>query len=271
MVDLNAFRPVKPVATIMSVNVKDYSITLANQTKRGVFEHTLKLADDAKILLDGKSARLVDVPKWSIASVVVSRSMDGTPDAITELHVSTTDDKLKPDKYPSAPPSQTLYGTVKSVNGNENTVTIAFHTDNGVLEKVVKLGEGGKVFIDGKSSKLANVPKGTVTWISLPEGEIESLVVVAELRITGPYVSGIVTKVDLTSITITSDKVARTFKVVAAGTIIVNGFDAKPTNIKVGHEAQLRLTADGSAAISINANTKPIDMSGSPQSPQPGK
>ena len=58
-----------------------------------------------------------------------------------------------------------------SVNAKENTITIAFKGDGGIVERIVQLTADAKVFIDDKPGKLADVPVNSTAAFVLARGE----------------------------------------------------------------------------------------------------
>jgi RNA polymerase sigma factor (sigma-70 family) len=158
-------------------------------------------------------------------------------------------DGQKPDK----PKPATRGGKVASVNAKENQITIAFKGDGGIVERIVQLTADAKVFIDDKPGKLADVPVNSTAALVLDKGKEGALALVTELRVTGQNLGGVIDQVDAKSVTLASEKNPRTIDIAAGTKVIINGKDAKATDLKAGDRVQITLRADEKAALSITS------------------
>jgi RNA polymerase sigma factor (sigma-70 family) len=147
-------------------------------------------------------------------------------------------------------------GKVASVNAKENTITIAFKGDGGIVERIVELTADAKVFIDNKPGKLADVPVNSTAAIVLARGEEKPLAQVTELRITGPTFTGPISEVGASSITLAAEKNPRTARITADTKVTVNGKAAKAADLKAGDRVQLVLTADERSALAITGGAR---------------
>jgi RNA polymerase sigma factor (sigma-70 family) len=169
-------------------------------------------------------------------------------------------------------PAAKIAGKVAGVDPKENTITVAFKTESGIVEKFVQLNANTKVFIDGKEAKLADVPKNsTAAFVSIRGTKDGVPPEITEVRITGSNVTGVIDKVDASSITLESEKEPRTFKVTPGTQVTLNGKAVKPADLPVGGKVLVVLSADESAALSIVSGTKPAPDGEKPAGTKPAK
>src|SRR5262249_13314063 len=110
--------------------------------------------------------------------------------------------KPKPDKpKPEGAPGIKLGGAVGAVDAAARTGTPSGKGRKGPAGRGGKRNPDARVVIDGKPGELSAVPKGSLASISaaaLKDGAAEA----SEVRVTGPSVTGIVTTVNESSVTI---------------------------------------------------------------------
>ena len=131
---------------VASVDVAARTITLATKTDSGAGV-VITLTADAKVFIDGKEAKLADVPKGSHAAFVVA-GKDGVKEA-SEVRVT----------------GETFSGVVRQVDSA--SLTIATKTEKPKGERVVKPAPGSKIAIDGKEAKLADLQVGDKVTVTL--------------------------------------------------------------------------------------------------------
>jgi RNA polymerase sigma factor (sigma-70 family) len=165
---------------------------------------------------------------------------------------ATPDGEKKPVKLPKAG------GRVANVDAKEGTLTFVIKGDGGVVEKVVKVAQDAKVFVDGKEAKLADVPKNSTAALILAPGKEGEQPTATEVRITGSSFGGRIKEVNATSLTLADEKKPRTVTLAAGGTVTINGKEAKLTDLSPGDAIFVTLTADESSALLI-ASGKGVD------------
>ena len=323
-------KPLKPAlrsgAKVASVDAKESTVMLAVKGDGGVVEKLFPVAPDAKITVDGKDAKLADVPKNSTAAYAAGATKDGTLPKITELRitgstvtgvvkeVSATDIALESEKKPQAfkvtgdtkvtvngkdakpadlkagdkvaitmkadesaalsiavgkgdgekpvkpTKNPTFGGKITDVDAVAKSITISVGKGDAVKDMPVKLTADAKITVDGKEAKLDAVPKGalaTFTGGAAKDGQPREA---TEVVVTGPTVAGPVKQVDATGITLTNEKIGdRTFKLLPVTKIVLNGKEAKASDLKAGDRVQVTLTADGSGAVTITSGEKTGD------------
>src|SRR4029079_3134171 len=113
-----------------------------------------------------------------------------------------------------------------------------------------------KITVDGKDTKIADVPKGAFATLSLSSAKDGPMREANELGVAGPTFGGSVKQIDKTSITVGNEKSDRVIKLLPATKVTVNGKDAKLADLKMGDRVMVTLTADETAAVSIISGTK---------------
>jgi hypothetical protein len=165
----------------------------------------------------------------------------------------------KPEKpKPEGAPGIKLGGAVGAVDAAARTVTLSVKGDKGPAERVVKLTADARVVIDGKPGELAAVPKGSLASFpaaALTDGTAEA----SEVRVTGPSVTGIVTAVNESSVTIEygskDGKTTREIKLAPGGKVLLSKTgDSKLTDLKVGDKLTAVLTTDQSGALTVGVS-----------------
>jgi RNA polymerase sigma factor (sigma-70 family) len=150
-------------------------------------------------------------------------------------------------------PTGKFGGKIAAVDAKANTITLVFKGEDGVTEKVVKLADAARVFIDGKEGKIADVPKGAMANFVLPGSKDGSATEATEVRVTGQAIVGVVKQVDASGITLEGEKKPQAFKITADTRVTVNGKDAKVTDLGAGDKVLVVLTADGASALGITS------------------
>jgi RNA polymerase sigma factor (sigma-70 family) len=134
----------KTAGLVASVDAKENTITIAVKGDSGVVEKLFKVAPDAKVFIDGADAKLAGVPKNATAALLIAGGKEGALPTATEVRVS----------------GPTFTGVVAKVEAD----TVAFE---GEKPRSVKLAPNGKVVIDGKAAKLADVKPGDKLTVTL--------------------------------------------------------------------------------------------------------
>ena len=150
-----------------------------------------------------------------------------------------------------------LGGEITGVDAAAKTVTVTGKSDKGPIEKVIKLTDDAKVFVDNKESTLAAVKKGAFAGFAGATATKDGQPPVAtELRVTGRIVNGLVTASDDASVTIEigskESKEALQLNVGKNSRIQYGkNPNAKPTDLKAGDKVTATLTTDGTSALTI--------------------
>ena len=124
------------------VKVADGKLTMVGDDKKEV---THEVAKDAKITLDGKDAKLGDIAKGALVTFTLIPGKDGQPRTANEVVVS----------------GSTFGGSVKRIDGEGVTV------GNEKFDRVLKLAPTGKVIVDGKDAKVADLKVGDRVMVTL--------------------------------------------------------------------------------------------------------
>jgi ribosomal 50S subunit-recycling heat shock protein len=135
-------------AKVVAVDAANRLITLDTKTDSGI-EVVVRLTADGKVTVDGKEARLADLPKGATVTFTRAPGKEGQPREVSEV-VAT---------------GETFAAVVRQADGQ--SVTVAAKIDKAKDERVVKLATAGKVTIDGKPAKLADLNPGDKVTITL--------------------------------------------------------------------------------------------------------
>jgi RNA polymerase sigma factor (sigma-70 family) len=247
-------RPVKrPRAggKITDVRVNDRVIAIIRPRDNGDIEEYMKLAKDAKILVDGEPAELKAVPRGAIGSFNLNRAKEGELAEITELHVN----------------GPSITAVLKGVKDS----TLTYATDAG--EKSVKVDPKAKISTNRDAGKLEDFRAGEKVTILLSADQSRALAVSIPRRGERekavprgdrekgtrrvPRLSGKVDRIDAERNTITllrkGDGGLRTdiVPVDPKATIIIDGKPAKLADIKPEMNAEAVLEGEGRAATEI--------------------
>ena len=182
-----------------------------------------------------------------------------TADELLRFKQKTAPDGEKPAKPGAEKPAAKFAGRVVATDTQANTIMLTTAKDplGMTLSKtVIKLAPDSKVFVDGKETKLADVPKGVYAGVMfLPPKDGVKEQVAGEVRITGSTSGGILSKADETCIIFTSGKNTQIIKLGASTTVTIDGKEAKPTDLQVGCKVIVTLTSDETSVLTINANS----------------
>ncbi|MBA4187152.1 MAG: hypothetical protein C0467_03955 [Planctomycetaceae bacterium] len=229
-------KPSKPTpkvaGRVAAVDAKENTITVAMKGEGGVNEKVVKLASGAKVFVDGKEAKLADVPKGSIAAFVLTGTKDGAPAEITEVRVTGT----------------TVVGVIKQVD----TASISLESEKNPQN--FKLAPGAKVTVNGKEGKASDLKAGEKVAITLSSDGNSALSVTGGIKGDGEKptkmgkFSGKVAAVDASARTISLAAKGEAgneivVKLTADAKITVDGKDAKISNITKGVIATFTLVA----------------------------
>lgn len=233
-----ATQSVTLAGTVKAVDAARNSITVAvGGTKtEPAEEKTYDISPDASVRIDGRSAKLTDVP----------------PDAIVTLRMFA-DNKTVGAINAEGPH---IGGTVKMVDANARTVTLA--AGKGGEEQTLAVRQDAPITIDGKAGALADVPADAQVGGTLTVDR-KSFVM---LQVTGPSLEGLIKSVDVAKGTIAINVTRkggvveeRVFELAKNVTVAsVNGKTLTPLKLgelKVGHEVNLQLSADQKTVLAI--------------------
>jgi RNA polymerase sigma factor (sigma-70 family) len=192
---------------------------------------------------------------------------------------ATADDPTKPKPEKPKPDGEKpkvqtikIGGEISGIDATAKKIFVTVKSEKGPVEKVVKVADDVKVFVDGKESTLAAVKKGAFASFAgataTKDGQPPTA---AEVRVTGRTVNGLVTATDDKSVTIEigskESKEALQLNV-GTGSRIQYGknANAKPTDLQTGDKVTATLTTDGTSALVIQGGSK-----GDPEKPKPEK
>lgn len=143
---------------IASVDATAKTVTVLTGKGDNIKETVVKLTADAKITVDGKDAKIGDVPKGLAATFTLVPAKDGQPREATAVVVS----------------GPTIDGPVKQVDATSITLTNVKSGD-----RVVKLLPTTKVTINGKDAKATDLKAGDQVTITLLSDESGAVSVVS--------------------------------------------------------------------------------------------
>ncbi|WP_439620433.1 sigma-70 family RNA polymerase sigma factor [Gemmata sp.] len=129
---------------VSAVDASAKTITLVTKGEAGN-EIVVKLTDYAKVTIDGKDAKVGDIAKGATATFTLVAAKDGQPRTANEVVVS----------------GLSFGGSIKRIDGDGVTV------GNEKFDRVLKLAAGGKVLVDGKDAKLADLKVGDRVTVTL--------------------------------------------------------------------------------------------------------
>lgn len=181
-------------------------------------------------------------------------------------------EKVKPDGEKPKVQAIKLGGEITGIDAAAGKIFVTAKSEKGAVEKLVKVADDVKVFVDGKESKLAAVKKGAFAQFSGATATKDGQPPVApEVRVTGRTVTGLVTASDDASVTIEigskESKEALQLNVGKSSRIQYGkNPNAKPTDLKAGDKVTATLTTDGTSALTIQGGAKD-----SPEKPKPKK
>ena len=118
----------------------------------------MKLTADAKVFVDGKEAKIADVPKSGFANFTLLPAKEGEPREASEVHVS----------------GPSLSGVIKEVSATSLTVGSQKAGD-----RTVKVTATTKVTINGKEAKVADLKAGENVSVTLTADETAAALVTA--------------------------------------------------------------------------------------------
>lgn len=164
--------------------------------------------------------------------------------------------KPKPQK-PAGAVGPKVGGVVASVDAAARTVTLTTKTEKGVTDKVVHLAADAKVVVDGKAGELSAVPKGAFASFIASAAKDAGPIEATEVRVTGPSVGGVITKVNESSVTIEypskEGKTTRELTLAPGGKVLISKtMDSKLTDLKVGDKVSAVLSTDQTGALTVS-------------------
>lgn len=139
---------------VAAVDASSKTVTLVTKGDAGT-EIVVKLTDDAKVLIDGKDAKVGDIAKGAVVTFSLVPGKDGQPRTANEVVVS----------------GNTFGGSIKSID--TAGVTVA----NEKTERSLTLAPGGKVVVDGKDAKLADLKVGDRVTVTLTADDSAAVVI----------------------------------------------------------------------------------------------
>jgi RNA polymerase sigma factor (sigma-70 family) len=151
-------RVLKLSGKVGGIDVKENTITLAVRGDSGVVERYYPLAANAKITVDGKEAKLADVPKNATATGLASATKEGQLPQITELRVT----------------GEIVTGVVKAADASSVTLAGGEGAD-----KVFKTNAETQVTLNGKPAKTTDLKVGDKATVILTSNGATALSVLA--------------------------------------------------------------------------------------------
>ncbi|MBN9120145.1 MAG: sigma-70 family RNA polymerase sigma factor [Planctomycetes bacterium] len=218
---------------VASVDAKESTIVLAIKGDGGVVEKLFPVAPDAKVTIDGKDAKLADVPKNAAAAFVAAPGKEGQLPRITELRVT----------------GSVVGGVIKEVTAGEIAL------ENEKKPQAFKVAADTKVTVNGREAKVTDLKAGDKVVVTLRADESTALSVATGAKgdgekpgVKNPKLSGKVAAVDAPARTVTLAAKGEGGKVIvvrltADAKIVADGKTAKIGDIPIGVVATFSLVA----------------------------
>jgi len=161
-VEKPAAKPGRFAGKIAAVDVAARTVSLAAKGDGGR-AIVVKLTPDARITVDGKEAKLADLPKGAIANLHLSSAKDGQLREANEATVA----------------GPTFNGTVKQIDGSSITI------GNEKTDRVFKLATIGRVVIGAKDGKTGDLKVGDCVSVTLSTDGSSAVLIVAGAKKPG--------------------------------------------------------------------------------------
>jgi RNA polymerase sigma factor (sigma-70 family) len=140
---------------VASVDAKENTLMLALKGDSGIVEKMVRVGADAKITIDGKEAKLADVPKNSTAALLLAPGKEGELPTATEVRVTG--------------------GSFNGVVAKVDNATIILEGDKAA--RAIKTTDDTRITVNGKAAKLADIKAGDKVAIVLKADESAALTV----------------------------------------------------------------------------------------------
>jgi RNA polymerase sigma factor (sigma-70 family) len=228
---------------VQYVSAETNTLSFVDERGYGPKHTSHSVAENTKVLIDGKEAKLADVPRGAIASFMAPIRLDGQAPQIRDLLWVT---------------GPSLTGVIKQVDATGVTL------DGKNAPRTFKLAANGKVTINGKDAQLADLKAGDKVTITLTTNESAALSISGgksddekpvkpEKPGSGKTATfgGRIAAVDASAKTITvtgKGDQAVTAKLTADTKIVVDGKEAKLADVPKGAVAVLTVAAATDAA-----------------------
>lgn len=237
-----AVRVLKLSGKVGGVDAKENTIALSTRGDNGVVERVYPLAPNAKITVDGKDAKLADVPKNATAAGLANAVKEGQLPQITELRVT----------------GDVVNGVVKAADAS----SVTFAGGEGG-DKVFKTNAETRVTVNGKPAKVTDLKAGDKATVTLTSNGTAALAITAGTKTGDGEKPGEkpakpearpdarpgmqVTAVDAASNTVTVTAKGRDIaqKVAAGAKITIDGKAAKLADIPKGAFASFAGMGEG--------------------------
>jgi hypothetical protein len=146
--------------TLQTVDAEKNSVTLSifSRTDGQSTDKTFQVLKDARILRDGKQAKLSDLKKGGRATLTLSA------DQQTVVSISVA--------------GPTISAPLKSADAGKNTLTVTVEGRQGKQDKTYTVAKDARVTIDGKEAKLADLKAGTVLLLTSSADDASMLVLI---------------------------------------------------------------------------------------------
>jgi hypothetical protein len=145
---------------VASVDAKASTIMLAVKGDGGVVEKALSVTRGAKVFIDGKEAKLADVPKNSVAWFSAAPPREGELPVIDELRIT----------------GAMVVGVIKDVSAT----SIALESEK--KPQVFKIAADTKVTVNSKDAKVADLKAGDRVQIALKTDDSAALTIASFTR-----------------------------------------------------------------------------------------
>jgi RNA polymerase sigma factor (sigma-70 family) len=135
--------------TLQGVDADKNRVTISIFSRRDAVttEKSYDVSRDAKILRDGKEAKLAALKKGGRATLTLSA------DQKIVVGITVT--------------GSTLFAPLKSADAEKNTVTITVETRQGKQDRTYSVAKDARVTVDGKEARLADLKAGTMLSFTL--------------------------------------------------------------------------------------------------------
>ncbi len=233
-----------PTINVVVKGITDSTLTYASEGG----DKSVKVGPKTKVTTRKDEGKLEDFQRGEMVTIVL------TADQSSALAVSIPR-RGEAERERGARRPVRFIGKVDVVDIERSTIGLLRKGDGGVRTDIVRVNPNTVIVIDGKPAKLADI-KPEMTAEATIEGEGRAA---TEIHVAGSRLLGIVKDLTADSVTIGGREgkpADQVLKLAPGGKVILDGKESKLADLQTGDRANVLLTSDGKAILSITVNTK---------------